>query len=182
MDKETIFKEIRNRAIKDDTDLGDIIYDVLNGLYPNELKEYDLSVLDPRRGVMNPYDIIDVILKDISKEEVEQNEADDIDKQIEQKLKEIELLKQKKEELKDNDILSYLKDIDFSQLSNTIHKFSQYYVPSITLKEEALNLLKKLKKCSSKQMISEHFIASIEENNQYKLKLKLVIDMPYRIY
>ena len=75
MDKETIFKEIRNRAVKDDTDLGDIIYDVLNGLYPNELKEYDLSVLDPRRGVMNPYDIIDVILKDASKEEVEQKKT-----------------------------------------------------------------------------------------------------------
>jgi hypothetical protein len=58
MEKETIFKEIRNRAVKDDTDLGDIIYDVLNELYPNELKKYDLSVLDPRRGIMNPYDII----------------------------------------------------------------------------------------------------------------------------
>lgn len=181
MDKETIFKEIRNRAIKDDTDLGDIIYDVLNGLYPNELKEYDLSVLDPRRGIMNPYDIIDVILKDASKEEeveankgFDQNEADDIDKQIEQKLKEIEILEKKKEKLKDNDILSSIKDIDFRQLSNTIYEFSPSYVSSITLKEEAINLLKSLKKYSAKQMSSEHFIASVE-NNQYKLKL--VIDL-----
>lgn len=184
MDKETIFKEIRNRAIKDDTDLGDIIYDVLNGLYPNELKEYDLSVLDPRRGIMNPYDIIDVILKDASKEEVEQNEGDidkqieqnegDIDKQIVQKLKEIEILEKKKEKLKDNDILSSIKDIDFRQLSNTIYEFSPSYVSSITLKEEAVNLLKSLKKYSAKQMSSEHFIASVE-NNQYKLKL--VIDL-----
>lgn len=178
MDKETIFKEIRNRAIKDDTDLGDIIYDVLNGLYPNELKEYDLSVLDPRRGVMNPYDIIDVILKDISKEEVEQNEADDIDKQIEQKLKEIELLKQKKEEIEYNDVLSYIKDINFQKLPGKVHEVSFLMNPN-DFEEEALNLLKSLKKSNSKQMISEHFIASVE-NNQYKLKL--IIDMPYRIY
>ena len=178
MDKETIFKEIRNRAVKDDTDLGDIIYDVLNGLYPNELKEYDLSVLDPRRGVMNPYDIIDVILKDASKEEVEQNETDDIDKQIEQKLKEIELLKQKKEELKDSDILNSIKDISFRYLSNIIYEVGYYvesntlkeYVDPNTLKEEVINLLKSLKKYSAKQMSSEHFIASIE-NGQYKLKL-----------
>lgn len=175
MDKETIFKEIRNRAIKDDTDLGDIIYDVLNGLYPNELKEYDLSVLDPRRGIMNPYDIIDVILKDASKEEVEE---DDIDKQIEQKLKEIELLKQKKEEIEYNDILSYIKKISFQSLPGKVHEVSFLMRPD-DFKEEAVNLLKSLKKSNAKQMMSKHFIASVEDN-QYELKL--IIDMPYKHY
>lgn len=178
MDKETIFKEIRNRAVKDDTDLGDIIYDVLNGLYPDELKEYDLSVLDPRRGIMSPYDIIDVILKDASKEEVEQNETDDIDKQIEQKLKEIELLKQKKEELEYNDVLSYIKSINFQSLPGEVHEVSFLIRPN-DFEEEALNLLKSLKKSKAKQMMSKHFIAYIEDN-QYELKL--IIDMPYKHY
>ena len=57
MDKETIFKEIRNRAIKDDTDLGDIIYDVLNGLYPNELKEYDFTELAPKNFLAPQLDL-----------------------------------------------------------------------------------------------------------------------------
>lgn len=175
MDKETIFKEIRNRAVKDDTGLGDIIYDVLNGLYPNELKEYDLSVLDPRRGIMNPYDIIDVILKDASKEEVE---TDDIDKQIEQKLKEIELLKQKKEEIEYNDVLSYIKKISFQSLPGKVHEVSFLMRPN-DFEEEAVNLLKSLKKSNAKQMMSEHFTASVEDN-QYELKL--IIDMPYKHY
>lgn len=178
MDKETIFKEIRNRAIKDDTGLGDIIHDVLNGLYPNELKEYDLSVLDPRRGIMNPYDIIDVILEDASKEEIEQDETDDVDKQIEQKLKEIELLKQKKEELEYNDVLNYIKKISFQSLPGKVHEVSFLMRPD-DFKEEAVNLLKSLKKSNAKQMMSEHFIASVEDN-QYELKL--IIDMPYKHY